>query len=224
MKTFKEFVQDLHERDFGTVMKAALTGSVMGGLPKRVTDTIKSTMRIPVTAPKVRAPYTPPPLTPSAPFKPGKSALGAAALSAITTKTADVLTKAANPQSWQQASKEIKARQSQPTPFQQFLQTKKTNTETGVGVKPRVAAPYTPPRPAAIEKPKPKAEPVVQSEVEPVRKKIVPPVAKPKAKPVDPELQRYQELRKSDPTAAKEFGMKIWSRKYRPGLTPPEIA
>ena len=43
------------------------------------------------------------------------------------------------------------------------------------------------------------------------------PVSKPAAKPaapVDPELQKYEKLRKSDPVKAKELGTKIWLKKY----------
>lgn len=40
------------------------------------------------------------------------------------------------------------------------------------------------------------------------------PSAKPAAKPVDPELQKYEKLRKSDPVKAKELGTKIWLKKY----------
>jgi len=57
-----------------------------------------------------------------------------------------------------------------------------------------------------------------KSKVSPVVKKPTP------AKPVDPDVQQYEKLKKSDPAKAKELGMKIWSKKYRPALTPPDIA
>ena len=47
--------------------------------------------------------------------------------------------------------------------------------------------------------------------------------SKPSA-PEDPDIKKYDQLRKSDPAKAKELGMKIWSKKYRPSLTSPEVA
>ena len=184
MKTFEEFRSDTREcLNENPVLRAALGGAMMGGFPKPIVDTLKLMNRLPVKAPAIRAPYTPPPLKPSTPFRPGRSALGAAALSAITTKAADVLTKASNPKEWEKASAELRSRQSQPTPFQRFQQTQKTEPETGVGTKPRVAAPYTPPRPAA----EPKVEPVkAKPKPAPVaaKPKPAPVAAKPKPKPV----------------------------------------
>ena len=42
--------------------------------------------------------------------------------------------------------------------------------------------------------------------------------------PEDPDIKKYNQLRKSDPAKAKELGMKIWSAKYRPALSSPEVA
>jgi hypothetical protein len=52
------------------------------------------------------------------------------------------------------------------------------------------------------------------------------PSVKPAAQtqPEDPDLKKYDELRKTDPAAAKELGMKIWTKKYRPAFAQPEIA
>jgi hypothetical protein len=50
------------------------------------------------------------------------------------------------------------------------------------------------------------------------------PASQPPAQPEDPDLKKYDELRKTDPAAAKELGMKIWTRKYRPAFAQPEIA
>ena len=73
--------------------------------------------------------------------------------------------------------------------------------------------------PPAPKSPKPK--PIVKpAAVAPAPKSAV---SKP-ATPENPDIKKYNELRKSDPTKAKEFGMKIWSKKYQPSLTPPEVA
>ncbi len=71
-------------------------------------------------------------------------------------------------------------------------------------VKPKVNAPKPEPAPK-LEDPKPKPAPKVTT-------------------PEDPNIKKYNELRKSDPAKAKELGMKIWSTKYRPALTSPEVA
>ena len=57
-------------------------------------------------------------------------------------------------------------------------------------------------------------KPVVKPAAKPVVKPAAKPVVKPAAKPVDPELQKYEKLRKSDPVKAKELGTKIWLKKY----------
>lgn len=67
----------------------------------------------------------------------------------------------------------------------------------------------------------PKLKPVVKpATVAPAPKSVV---SKPTSQE-DPDIKKYNQLRKSDPTKAKELGMKIWSRKYRSALTPPEVA
>jgi hypothetical protein len=55
-------------------------------------------------------------------------------------------------------------------------------------------------------------------------KTSVKPGSQPPAQPEDPDLKKYDELRKTDPAAAKDLGMKIWTRKYRPAFAQPEIA
>ena len=62
-------------------------------------------------------------------------------------------------------------------------------------------------------------KPIVKPAAKPVSPKSVAkpsakPVASKPATPVDPELQRYEKLRKSDPAKAKELGTKIWLKKY----------
>lgn len=72
---------------------------------------------------------------------------------------------------------------------------------------PKLPAPAKPA--AANPVSKPAAKPAVKSTTKPVSK----PAAKPAA-PVDPELQKYEKLRKTDPVKAKELGTKIWLKKY----------
>ena len=68
-----------------------------------------------------------------------------------------------------------------------------------------------PAKPAAV---KPVSKPAVKSTAaKPATKPVSKPAAKPAA-PVDPELQKYEKLRKSDPVKAKELGTKIWLKKY----------
>ena len=58
------------------------------------------------------------------------------------------------------------------------------------------------------------SKPAVKSTAaKPATKPVSKPAAKPAA-PVDPELQKYEKLRKSDPVKAKELGTKIWLKKY----------
>ena len=73
---------------------------------------------------------------------------------------------------------------------------------------PKLPAPAKP----AAAKPasKPASKPAVKSTV---TKPASKPAAKPAA-PVDTDLQKYDELRKTDPAKAKELGTKIWLRKY----------
>lgn len=56
------------------------------------------------------------------------------------------------------------------------------------------------------------------------QKSVAKPASTKSDKPRDPDVQKYNELRKSDPIKAKELGMKIWARKYRPAMEPPDIA
>lgn len=76
---------------------------------------------------------------------------------------------------------------------------------------PKLPAPAKPAATKSVSKPA--AKPAVKSAVKSTTKPTSKPVAKPAA-PVDPELQRYEKLRKSDPAKAKELGNKIWLRKY----------
>ena len=79
--------------------------------------------------------------------------------------------------------------------------------------------------PPAPKSPKPaksiSATPKVQAPSKPKVSSLS--TSKPSA-PEDPDIKKYDQLRKSDPTKAKELGMKIWSKKYRPSLTSPEVA
>ena len=77
--------------------------------------------------------------------------------------------------------------------------------------KPAAAKPA--PKPAAKPAPKPAAKPAAKSVAKPASKPVSKPAAKPAA-PVDPDLQKYNELRKTDLVKAKELGTKIWLRKY----------
>lgn len=79
----------------------------------------------------------------------------------------------------------------------------------------RYGKPSSQVKPAA---PKPKPEPVKLTSTQPALAKSKPAV------PEDPNLKKYTELRKTDPAAAKELGMKIWTQKYRPGLSRPDVA
>ena len=61
MKTYRKFVEDINENiAAGQVMRAALSNAIMGGLPKRVVDTLKASSGIPVKAPVIRAPLPTP--------------------------------------------------------------------------------------------------------------------------------------------------------------------
>jgi len=68
------------------------------------------------------------------------------------------------------------------------------------------------------EKAKVSVKSPVKSEVSVAKPKVAKPVA-----PEDPNLKKYAELRKTDPAAAKELGMKIWTQKYRPAFSRPDI-
>lgn len=87
----------------------------------------------------------------------------------------------------------------------------------------RYGEPSSQVKPAA---PKPKPEPVKLKSSQPSLTKPKTDIST-KPKPVaseNPDLKKYDELRKSDPAAAKELGMKIWSQKYKPILSRPNIA
>lgn len=87
----------------------------------------------------------------------------------------------------------------------------------------RYGKPSSQVKPAA---PKPKPEPVKLKSSQPSLTKPKTDIStKPKpVAPEDPNLKKYAELRKTDPAAAKELGMKIWTQKYRPVLSRPDIA
>ena len=90
---------------------------------------------------------------------------------------------------------------------------------SGVGPLPRVAAPYTPPRPAASKTPEKKPE--VQKVV--TKKKVITPVVKrpEPAKPVDPRLQKYRELIKQGRhETARVLGRQIHADRYGIPTTP----
>jgi len=72
------------------------------------------------------------------------------------------------------------------------------------GVSPKPAA-----KPAAA---KPAVKPAAAKPA--VKPAAAKPAVKPAAKPIDPELQKYERLRVSDPAKAKELGTKIWLRRY----------
>lgn len=78
---------------------------------------------------------------------------------------------------------------------------------------PKLPPPTKPAAKPAAAKPaatKPPAKPAsIKSPAKPAAKSTVKPAA-----PVDPELQKYEKLRKSDPAKAKELGTKIWLKKY----------
>jgi len=96
---------------------------------------------------------------------------------------------------------------------------KPAGPDQGVGTKPRVAEPYTPPRPAASKEPEKKPE--VKQVV--TKKKVVAPVVKKPApsKPVDPRLQKYRDLIKQGKTASAEIlGKQIYADKYGIPTTP----
>ena len=90
---------------------------------------------------------------------------------------------------------------------------------SGVGPLTRVAAPYTPPRPAATKTPEKKPE--VQKVV--TKKKVDTPVVKrpEPAKPVDPRLQKYRELiRQGRHDTARDLGRQIHADKFGIPTTP----
>ena len=93
---------------------------------------------------------------------------------------------------------------------------------SGVGPLPRVAKPYTPPRPAASKTPEKKPE--VQQVV--TKKKVVPPVKQPERPKVDPEVQRYRELiKKGKRLEAETLGREIYQRTYgAPAFAPKKVA
>ena len=108
----------------------------------------------------------------------------------------------------------------------------KPKSEQGVGVIPRVAKPYVPERPKGTEIPKnppvkEKPESASYSGSKPnevLKSKITPKVKAASKPPVDPEVERYNELKKTDPVKAKALGMKIWTKKYKPAFSQPDIA
>ena len=96
---------------------------------------------------------------------------------------------------------------------------KPATPEQGVGTKPRVAQPYTPPRPSASKEPEKKPE--VKQVV--TKKKVVAPVVKKPApaKSVDPRLQKYRDLIKQGKTTSAEIlGKQIYADKYGIPTTP----
>jgi len=101
---------------------------------------------------------------------------------------------------------------------------KPAGPDQGVGTKPRVAEPYTPPRPPASEEPEKKPE--VKQVV--TKKKVVAPVVKKPApaKPVDPRLQKYRDLvKKGKRLEAETLGREIYQSTYgAPAFRPTKTA
>jgi len=60
MKTFREFVEEINLINENPVLRAALGGAMMGGLPKYAVDTLKLMNRLPVKAPAIRGTFKTP--------------------------------------------------------------------------------------------------------------------------------------------------------------------
>jgi len=101
---------------------------------------------------------------------------------------------------------------------------KPAGPDQGVGTKPRVAEPYTPPRPEASKTPEKKPE--VKQVV--TKKKVDTPVVKrpEPAKPVDPRLQKYRDLiKKGKRLEAETLGREIYQSTYgAPAFRPTKPA
>ena len=100
---------------------------------------------------------------------------------------------------------------------------KPAGPDQGVGTKPRVAEPYTPPRPEASKTPE--KNPVKQVVT---KKKVDTPVVKrpEPAKPVDPRLQKYRDLvKKGKRLEAETLGREIYQSTYgAPAFRPTKTA
>ena len=199
--------------------------------PTNLTNIFRGASTQPAPKPAAFQIGTPPKVSPTVSPKPSlkvspKSVLGGALLTGIVTKTADVLTKAANPKEWERVSGELKARQSKETPFQNYLKTRVKFDPIDPMPKPKAKATFDPidPMPETPLEKSRTVEPVAAKPVE--RKRVVPPVARPAAKPEDPEVQRYRELIKQGKRLeAETLGKEIYQRKYgAPAFAPKKIA
>jgi hypothetical protein len=164
MKTFREFVEHIELINENPVLRAALGGAMMSGFPKGVVDTLKIMNRLPVKAPAIRAPLTTPKPTPVPTIKRASNPI-AATVQALTNL------QGSTPQSGPAAERAKANREAEiqrrygdamnktPSRFGKAGPDvpKPATPEQGVGTKPRVAEPYTPPRPTAS-----KVEPKVQ--------------------------------------------------------------
>jgi hypothetical protein len=186
MKTFREFVEHIELINENPVLRAALGGAMMSGFPKGVVDTLKLMNRLPVKAPAIRAPLPTPKAAPVPTIKRASNPI-AATLQALTNL------QGSTPQSGPAAERAKANRETQiqqrygdamnktPSRFGKagpdVPETPAASPEQGVGTKPRVAAPYTPPRPAAEPKVEPKVEP---------KPKPIPRADKPRVDPFAP--------------------------------------
>jgi hypothetical protein len=89
MKTFREFVEEINLINENPVLRAALGGAMMGGLPKYAVDTLKLMNRLPVKAPTIRAPLATPKPTPVPTTRLKTPHLAAASLGLSANNTAD---------------------------------------------------------------------------------------------------------------------------------------
>ena len=227
MKTFKEFVktnEHLSENVFNQINQAATMYRLMTGIDKFPNFG-------PFKAPKVRAPLPTPKPAPVPTIKRASNPI-AATLQAVSqlqgstpqsgpaAERAKANRETAIQSKWGDAMNKTPSRFGKAGP--DVPKTPAASPEQGVGTKPRVAAPYTPPRPAA--KPevtipranKPRVDPFAPvgstRSVTTERPRVAP---KPEKKYTvgDRQLTKsqinteYQKLRTSDPTKAKQFGL-----------------
>jgi len=159
MKTFKEFVEHIELINENPVLRAALGGAMMSGFPKGVVDTLKIMNRLPVKAPAIRAPLPTPKSIPVPTIKRASNPI-AATLQALTNLQGDT-PQTRSPQQIKDRDAAIQKRwgdamNKTPSRFGKAGPDvpEPAGPDQGVGTKPRVAEPYTPPRPAAKVEPK----------------------------------------------------------------------
>ena len=229
MKTFKEFVEHIELINENPVLRAALGGAMMSGFPKGVVDTLKIMNRLPVKAPAIRAPLPTPKSIPVPTIKRASNPI-AATLQALTNLQGDT-PQTRSPQQIKDRDAAIQKRwgdamNKTPSRFGKAGPDvpEPAGPAQGVGTKPRVAEPYTPPRPAAKVEPKvtiPKADKPREDPFAPVGVTRSVTTERPRVAP-KPEKTfsvgnrqltksqintEYQRLRTSNPTKAKEFGL-----------------